>query len=261
MFRFNSLLFVITTLHMHIFSLMSVDTCDLSSNSPRFLESFFLYRFYRSATPILTRVIKYNRGFTDFSIIWCLQSASSELKFLDLRIQAGEGDKPVFSVGEVGDDDDLELNPRSPFLTDPDIPYYCVGTAAGAVAFITMEKDEWWLPPRICISRLRLTIDDKASDKPRPAGIDYDRRRYSQLLNEGLPPSSAISCIGFDDGHGIVILGYHSGEFALLFLTSNGSLLRDGILHELPYNTVPSSDYVSPRNVICSTVTVATGAK
>lgn len=244
MFCFSSLLFVATTLHIHIFSLpQACDGDDISSTSPVFLESLALHDFYLSATPVLTLVGKNSQDIAGSSVIWCFQGASSDLRFLELKIQSGKGDGLVFSIAAVTGDDNSDLNSRTPYVTVPYILSHSVGTSASAVTFITVEEYEWWLPPRLCLAPICFTDNTKALDKPRLPGIDLGGNRYSRLSYEMLPPSSAISCIDFDDGHGIIVLGYHPGEFALLFLVPNTFLLRDGIVHDLPRSSF--SSYVS----------------
>lgn len=233
----DELLFVVTTLRIYMLSLQVCEGNVTSLSNCRLLGSMSLPTtdFICSSELI---AIRGRHVSTVSSIAWCTQNARSDLKVLELNAEPCETGLLSYSLAEVTDDAGLEPDQNVPDLFNSVILHHRLGTSLDAALLVTVDDIEWHLPPRIRLGRIYRCDDDfsHASDQIRPKRW---KGRFSDLSSERRPSSHLISCVDFDDGHDIVAVGYHTGEFVLSFLTPAGSLLRDGTLHELPYAVDP----------------------
>ncbi|THH02121.1 hypothetical protein EW145_g6797 [Phellinidium pouzarii] len=112
----------------------------------------------------------------------------------------------------------------------------CVGTTGKRLCSLSPQRKRRgrWTPPMLNTTPIHTTMGHIDTCKVQYRGVHSTIGDPVQVSRAGLPLPHGISCLDFDDGCGIALLGTLSGEFCLTFFTEKNILAPESLLHDLP---------------------------
>lgn len=165
---------------------------------------------------------------------WVAQLADSDIAMLTLSYAEEESLSSRFSVHVIFNTDIWTTTICRQFATD-----YAVGSSGGYIAWISVLAGERDKLPTYVIAPIR-----KRDDPPKSVirGSHFSVEHPQKISNDGLPFSRSVSCLDFDDGHGILLIGSDAGQFCLVNF-ANALLPNDTF-----YGTLPMKDCLDNEN-------------
>lgn len=161
---------------------------------------------------------------------WVSQLDDSESAILALTYKKSDNAGPHFTIRAV-------LNPL--MSDDPEEEDHrfaidlAVGSAGGHIISTSVVGQIDTQTPAYRIAPIR-------SPEAQSVFINFDETHISvvepvTIPKDGLPSSRTVSCLDFDDGHGLLLIGSDAGQFCLVNF-ANALLPNESIYFELPTN-------------------------
>lgn len=138
------------------------------------------------------------------------------------------------------EEEDLHSRFRLDIVMDAELPCgvssshyainYAVGTTGNHIIWISVNPTDYVESPAYTIAPLRKRqVPTKYITDENYIPVDESKI----IPKDGLPFSCSVSCLDFDDGHGVLLIGSHAGQFCLVNFTN--ALLPDESIHgQLP---------------------------
>lgn len=177
------------------------------------------------------------------SIRWISNLADSESAILVLTHAKGKDSSPCFNI-------DILLNPG---ISNEDSDYYfaiesAVGIGGGHIVSTIVDSSKYTEAPPYKIAPIR----PPGALPNINSGTHVSVEEPIVIPNDGLPYSCSVSCLDFDDGHGILLIGSDAGQFCLVNF-ANALLPSVTFIGDLPAMSPEDGECISkvPSNRFC----------
>lgn len=160
---------------------------------------------------------------------WVVQLDNASLVILNLSFTEGESLRSRFGVNMIFNTDIANRDSSRYFAMD-----YAIGSSGGFITWISLNTKGHDQLPIYTIAPIRAQDDPPTSV---PGGNHISVGYPKTIPRTGLPFQSSVSCLDFDDGHGLLLIGSDAGQFCLVNFAN--TFLPD----EAFYGALPVKEY------------------
>lgn len=173
------------------------------------------------------------RSLTDLR--WVARLANTDIVILRLGCVEEEILSPRFDIEVTFNTETWNKDSNHHFAAD-----YAIGNSGGHIIWISLLANEYIKLPTYAIAPIR-TRDDPPRSVIGGSHISVEHPKTIPRM--GLPYWASVSCLDFDDGHGLLLIGTDAGQFCLVNIAN--TLLPDEAIH----GGLPAKDYLGNENI------------
>lgn len=156
---------------------------------------------------------------------WVAQLDNASVVILNLSYTEGENLRSRFGVNVIFNTDITNRDSSRHFAMD-----YAIGSSGGFITWISLHTKGHDQLPIYTIAPIRARDDPPKSV---PGGNHISAEQPMTIPRTGLPFQSSVSCLDFDDGHGLLLIGSDAGQFCLVNF-ANALLPDEAVYGALP---------------------------